>query len=114
MTIIDTPGYGDTSGIERDREITEQIREFVNSANKSGISGMHSIGFVANSSKPRLTQTDRYIYESILALFGKDIVNNIFMLLTFVDQKKPQVLAALTEVGTPLPGIFQVQPFCLF
>ena len=32
VTIVDTTGFGDTRGIERDQAITEQIREFFNQA----------------------------------------------------------------------------------
>ena len=97
LTIIDTPGFGDTGGIRKDEEITEQIRKSFNTAGVDGISRLDAVGFVAQSSHPRLTPTDRYIYEKILSLFGRDIKGNIFMLLTFSDGQQPPVLSALEE-----------------
>jgi len=38
LTIIDTPVFGDTRGIERDQKITDQIREFFTMQDGSGIS----------------------------------------------------------------------------
>ena len=107
LTIIDTPGFGDTDGIEKDVTITNQIREFVTSAASFGISQIDAVGFVATSALPRLTQAQKYIYHSILALFGKDIVDNIFMLLTFSDGGHPEVLPALKKAGVPFQDLYK-------
>lgn len=105
ITIIDTPGFGDTEGLERDGRIVEQIREFF--SNQGGISHLDAVGFVAQSSLARLTQSQRYIFDSILSLFGKDIVNNIFMMLTFADGQKPPALAAIDEHKVPYNQFFK-------
>ena len=49
VKIIDTPGYGDTRGIERDKEITDQIKILF----KEKISTLNAICFVTKSSNNR-------------------------------------------------------------
>ena len=95
LTIIDTPGFGDTGGIEKDNQITHQIKDFFSLPPPFGIDKIHGIGFVTQSSLPRLTPTQKYIFDSILSIFGHDIEDNIFLVTTFADGKRPQVLAAV-------------------
>ncbi len=73
LTIIDTPGFGDTAGLKRDNLITEQIKEFFSLEGRNGISHLDAIGFVTQSALARLTHTQQYIFDSILAIFGKDV-----------------------------------------
>ncbi|XP_072553866.1 uncharacterized protein [Paramormyrops kingsleyae] len=101
ITIIDTPGFGDTRGIERDRAITEQIRTFFTS--DSGISVIDAVCFVTQASLARLTHAQKYVFDSILSIFGKDIADNIQMLVTFADGQKPPVLEAINVSGVPCP-----------
>ncbi|XP_072553867.1 uncharacterized protein [Paramormyrops kingsleyae] len=101
ITIIDTPGFGDTRGIERDRAITEQIRRFFTSDN--GISAIDAVCFVTQASLARLTHAQKYVFDSILSIFGKDIADNIQMLVTFADGQKPPVLEAIKESGVLRP-----------
>ncbi|XP_067265859.1 uncharacterized protein [Chanodichthys erythropterus] len=80
LTIIDTPGYGDTEGYERDREISEYlIRLF---SDEDGIHYMGAVCFVMKASQNRLSGKEHYIFHSVLSLFGKDIENNIVFLFT--------------------------------
>lgn len=73
--IIDTPGYGDTEGIHRDKEITELIKQkFEKELNK-----IDAICFVAQSSNSRLTPLQKYIFDSIIKLFGKDVAQNFII-----------------------------------
>ncbi|XP_039592090.1 uncharacterized protein LOC120515283 isoform X2 [Polypterus senegalus] len=101
LTIIDTPGFRDTTGIQRDKQITEQIRECLSSP--QGVQHINAVCFVVQASQARLTHTQKYIIDSILSIFGKDIANNILVLITFADGQRPPVLDAITESNIPLP-----------
>ena len=89
LTIVDTPGFGDTGGIDRDKEIAAKIKQFFSGTSRGGIDTLHGIGFVAQASLPRLTPTQKHIFTSVLSIFGKDIVDNIFLLVTFADANNP-------------------------
>ena len=99
LTIVDTPSFGDTKGIDSGKRIVEQIRVFFSMPGKKGIDQIHGIGFVTQASLARLTPTQRYVFDSILAVIGKDIGKNILMMTTFADGKTPPVLEAVDEAG---------------
>ncbi|XP_046639892.1 uncharacterized protein LOC124321020 [Daphnia pulicaria] len=99
LTIVDTPGYGDTKGLNRDQEITDMVRKFFE--DDRGIQELDVIGFVVQASLPRLTPTQKYIFDSVLSIFGKDVKENINFLLTFDDCQLPPVLKAITEADLP-------------
>ena len=99
LTIVDTPGFGDTRGIEHDKVITEQIRRFFNTTGPEGIDHIDAICFLAQAGNPRLTPTQQYVFDRILAMFGKDIKKNILVLFTFADGQKPQALSAMLAAG---------------
>ncbi|XP_038671283.1 uncharacterized protein LOC119975567 [Scyliorhinus canicula] len=99
LTIIDTPGFGDTRGITRDKLITDQIREFFTSPD--GINHIDAVCFVAQASLARLTHSQKYVFDSILSIFGKDIAENIQILVTFADGKVPPILEAINVAEVP-------------
>ncbi|XP_063049340.1 uncharacterized protein LOC134443511 [Engraulis encrasicolus] len=99
LTIIDTPGFGDTKGIKQDKEISETIRQFF--TDNHSIDSIDAVCFVVQSALARLTHTQRYIFEAILSVFGKNIANNIITLVTFADGKSPPVLEAIKEARIP-------------
>ncbi|XP_073347144.1 uncharacterized protein [Pagrus major] len=101
LTIVDTPGFGDTRGVGRDKEITEQIRRLFTSVN--GVSEIDAVCFVTQASLARLTATQRYVFDSVLSIFGKDVAENIEMLVTFADGKQPPVLEAINVSKVPCP-----------
>ncbi|XP_064106886.1 uncharacterized protein LOC135215862 [Macrobrachium nipponense] len=114
LTIIDTPGFGDVQGIGRDQEITEQIRKFFIIRDVGGVDKIDAVGFVVQSSLPRLTPTQIYIFDQILSLFGKDIADNIFLLLTFADGQKPQVLSGIKGAKIPYRKFFKFNNSALY
>ncbi|KAJ0000912.1 hypothetical protein NQD34_005932, partial [Periophthalmus magnuspinnatus] len=101
LTVVDTPGFGDTKGIQRDREITEQIRKLFSSSR--GVTHIDAICFVVQASLTRLTHTQKYIFDSVLSIFGQDVAENILLLVTFADGKQPPVLDAINAAGIPCP-----------
>ena len=114
VTVIDTPGFGDTEGIQKDKEIKEQIGSLFTAEGHDGIDHIDAIGFVIQSSLVRLTASQRYVFNSILSLFGKNVANNIFMLLTFADVQKPQVLNGINEAVLPYVGYFKFNNSVLY
>ena len=107
LTIIDTPGFGDTGGLQRDHRITAQIKGLFSMPPPDGIDHLNAIGFVTQAALARLTPTQKYIFDSILAIFGKDIATNIFMMATFADGGVPQVLAAIKAANIPSCDLFK-------
>ena len=95
LNIIDTPGFGDTRGIEQDQRIFAQMKCFFENSLHHGIHTLSGVCFVVQAALPKLTPTQRYIFHQILAIFGKDIEENIFPLVTFCDAQKPKVLGSL-------------------
>ena len=101
LTIIDTPGFGDTRGIARDKAIVDQIRDYFSDSSLHHVDHIDVIGFVAQASQARLTHTQRYVFDSVLAIFGKDIEQNIMLLVTFADGQKPPVIDAIKAANIP-------------
>ncbi|GAT99413.1 hypothetical protein CL6EHI_083760 [Entamoeba histolytica] len=91
IKIIDTPGFGDTRGIEWDKEIIKQIEETI----ETKVSDLNAICFVAPSSHVKLTASQKYVFGNIINLFGKDVKKNFIAMLTFCDGETPQVINAL-------------------
>ncbi len=101
LTVVDTPGFGDTRGLEKDKEIMDQLQSYFKSHH--GIQQLEAVCFVVQSSLPRLTATQKHIFDSILSIFGQDIGNNIRLMVTFADNALPPVLEAVKEAGIPSP-----------
>ncbi len=96
VVIVDTPGFGDTRGLEQDKILMGMIEESF----KYTIDSLTAVCFVAQSSNARLTANQRYIFNRVFELFGDDIKENILAMLTFCDGNEPQVLSALKEKGS--------------
>lgn len=115
LTIVDTPGFGDTEGLERDKEITMQIKEFFSLPGENGIDHLDGIGFISQAALARLTPTQKYIYDSILSTFGKDISGNIFLMATFADgSPEPPVVGAVKAAEIPFTSFFTFNNCSLF
>ena len=114
LTVIDTPGFGDTGGLTRDKYIVSQIKELFSIAGAEGIDELHGIGFVTQAPLARLTPTQRYVFDAILSVFGKDVADNIFLMITFADGMKPPVLDAVKAANVPNKAFFKFNNSALF
>lgn len=91
IKIIDTPGFGDTDGIEIDNKITNKIADLL----KTKIHSLTAVCFVVKSSDSKISPTQKYILAKVMELFGKDIAENLIAMITFCDGDEPPVLEAL-------------------
>ncbi|KAJ8314671.1 hypothetical protein KUTeg_006821 [Tegillarca granosa] len=114
LNIIDTPGFGDSRGIDRDRQIVDQIRELFNTSGDQGVASLDAVCFVTQAPLARFSATQRYIIDSILSIFACDITENIFALITFADGKTPPVLDALKTANVPIVDHFVFNNSALF
>eukprot|EP01024_Parvocaulis_polyphysoides_P029229 TRINITY_DN26383_c1_g1_i3.p1 TRINITY_DN26383_c1_g1~~TRINITY_DN26383_c1_g1_i3.p1 ORF type:complete len:727 (-),score=79.85 TRINITY_DN26383_c1_g1_i3:410-2278(-) len=90
IILIDTPGFGDTQGIERDDIIFQHLSKFLQKINY-----LHAVCMVAKSSVNRVSVYQNYIFDSVFNLFGKDVIENFICLLTFCDVGQPAILDSL-------------------
>nr|XP_046186043.1 uncharacterized protein LOC124015128 [Oncorhynchus gorbuscha] len=119
LTVIDTPGFGDTRGIAQDKMLIQMMKNFL--CHPLGIDHIDAVCFVVQASLVRLSHSQRYIFDSILSIFGKDVAENILMLVTFVDGKHIPVLEAIKAANLPckknkkgLPTHFKFNSSILF
>ena len=89
--IIDTQGYGDTRGMEKDIELTNKIKE----AFMEKITSIESVCYVMNSNKGRLDGRQKFIFSGIIDMFGEDIKENFIAMLTFSDFSEPIAVDSL-------------------
>lgn len=96
LTIIDTPGYGDTRSIEKDDIVKQRLFDLFRT--KDGVHEISAVGLVLKASENRVSDRLRYIFDSVVSLFGKDMEKNIVALITHSDGMEPEnVLLALEE-----------------
>ncbi|XP_065894956.1 uncharacterized protein [Dysidea avara] len=114
LTIIDTPGFGDTTGLERNKQIIQQIQNFFSVQGENGLDHLDGIGFVTQASLARLTAQQNYVYHSILSVFGSDVYLNIFIMVTFADGQDPPVIAAIEEAKIECSTYYKFNNSALF
>ncbi|KAK3090164.1 hypothetical protein FSP39_009640, partial [Pinctada imbricata] len=114
LNVIDTPGFGDTRGLERDQMVVDQIRELFSAKGEQGVVFIDAVCFLIKAPDARLTAVQKYIFHSIMSLFGNDIEQNICTMITFADGDDPPVLAALEEAQLPFGKWFPFNNSGLF
>lgn len=111
LTIIDTPGFGDTRA-EKDAMISERLLQWFRS--DFGVHEINAVGLVLKASENRLTDRLRYVFDSVISLFGKNMENNLVALISHSDGGRPvNALKALQDAkikisknGDGLPNHF--------
>ncbi|XP_028279800.1 septin-2-like [Parambassis ranga] len=88
LTIIDTPGYGDTRGIECDSIVVQRLLDLFRS--DDGICEVHAVGLVMKATENRVNDRLSYILNSVMSLFGNNMEKNIVALITHSDGRKPK------------------------
>ena len=105
LSIIDTPGFGDTRGKKSDLNTVKTIKRLFDSGK---VLKLDAIGFVIRYSDVRLSQGQRYVFQSIVEIFSNDVKDNFFVLTTFCDDPDAPSPAqeALKKENIPNEKIF--------
>uniref|UniRef100_A0AC34GNA4 G domain-containing protein n=1 Tax=Panagrolaimus sp. ES5 TaxID=591445 RepID=A0AC34GNA4_9BILA len=77
VNIIDTPGIGDTRGVEQDKENTRKILNAIGQ-----YKDLHAICFLFKANEARMTLSFRYCISELLLQLHKDAVDNIIFFFT--------------------------------
>ncbi|KAK6339773.1 hypothetical protein TWF718_009167 [Orbilia javanica] len=96
VLIVDTPGYGDTRGIEYDAFVTAAMSEFFMT-----VSHVNAIIFTCRASEMRttlLTPVSAYVFS----LFAKDVHSCLRTIYTFGDAGAPPARDALIKIEWPV------------
>lgn len=110
--LVDTPGFADTRGIERDAQVVEQIKFFLKT--EADVDQIDAVAFVAAASSGKLTPDQKYIFNSVLSMFGKDVKDNIFIMATFADNTVPPLEVALREADVQYVKLFKFNNSALY
>ena len=94
LTIIDTPGFGDTRGIFRDKEI-EKLFKSTFDMSIGGVDHLDAVGFMACSSSARLSQTQGAVSIRKTVLLG--------MVIPMLKIRRPTG-RLIFNMGIPIPG----------
>ncbi|XP_056119685.1 uncharacterized protein LOC130097034 [Rhinichthys klamathensis goyatoka] len=93
LTIIDTPGYGETRGAEK--EIGMSLLSLIESKR---INKIDAVCLVIKATQSRLSDREIYIFDAVQSLFGRDIDENIVLLFTHSRGAIPKnILMAVEE-----------------
>ncbi|CAG0899633.1 unnamed protein product [Darwinula stevensoni] len=111
---VDTPGFGDTSGIMADREIVRQMEEFFNRRGPLCIEQVEAVGFVIQAPEARLTPTQKYIFDSIQAIFEKDVAATYQLMLTFADGNRSPALDVGKAANIPHTSVYKFNNAAVF
>ena len=109
LIIIDSPGYG--NGIDRDQEITHQIKDFFEHGEI--VDHIDGVCFVTQAAG-WATQTQKYIIDSILAIYAKEISENILFLVTFADGEHPAVMDSVKDANIAHKAFYKFNNSALF
>uniref|UniRef100_A0A914X5Q2 DOMON domain-containing protein n=1 Tax=Plectus sambesii TaxID=2011161 RepID=A0A914X5Q2_9BILA len=99
LTIVDTPGFGDTEGIERDKTTVDYVGKWFEQNDQHGLKTIDAICIVIKGTETRTTEEVKHKLHSVHSLFDRNFTPNIMTVFTFCDVSKPPALKALSTDG---------------
>ena len=77
MTVIDTPGFGDSRGLEQDKKNVKKIIDAL-----KGEENVNCVCLIINGRQCRTSASLQYVMSEISAIMPKEIFNNIIVVFT--------------------------------
>jgi len=93
VRIIDTPGFGDSRGMDQDKLIVQQFEKLF----KTELEELDYILLVVKGTMTRWTPNARYVYDCVQQIFGKDAKDRFILMCTFANGATPNVLSVLED-----------------
>mmetsp|Transcript_23107 Transcript_23107/g.56078 ORF Transcript_23107/g.56078 Transcript_23107/m.56078 type:complete len:769 (-) Transcript_23107:207-2513(-) len=90
IRIIDTPGFGDSKGFKQDDETVKKFEELFKE-----IEEIDYVLVTVKASETRWTPGNRYIYDRVQQIFGKDAAERFILMCTFADGAVPVAVRTL-------------------
>ena len=97
VTVIDTPGFGDTGGLQKDEDISGQLKHLLSGDFKF----LDALVLVVKANDARANSVQKYLLHTVQQHFGKDIQNNIFVVATHADSSRVRALEGLKASSFP-------------
>lgn len=98
LTVVDTPGLGDTRGMAQDRENIQEIAAAV-----AALTDFNAIVLVHKATDCRLDAVLRYMLKEFQGMLPKECKKNILVAFTAVtNSKKIDARPALVKIGIPV------------
>lgn len=115
LNIIDTPSFHDESA---STELIQRLKTFLSGDGPKGLNrGIDAVCFVLPANPTETSGADTYLrelFDSIVSIGGRNIVENIIPTLTFADGKDPLMLEHLSAAGIPTQSYFVFNLSTLF
>ncbi|RYP73509.1 hypothetical protein DL770_007759 [Monosporascus sp. CRB-9-2] len=96
LLIVDTPGYGDSRGVERDAFVTTAMSEFFKT-----VGHVNAIIFTCRANEVRTTLLSP-VSTYVFSLFAKDVRSCLRTIYTFSDAGAPLARSALQKLRWPV------------
>lgn len=94
VRIIDTPGLGDTRGIEQDESNCHYILKYV-----SQLDNLHAVCFLFKANESRKTMFFEYCLSQLLCRLDKPVTDKLFFLFTRTpNSQTPETLGILEHI----------------
>ncbi|KAM3929259.1 uncharacterized protein RB166_007067 [Leptodactylus fuscus] len=99
LTIIDTPELPKRQSVTPKKTAIQQIRQLFYD---SELDHIDAICFVTQPSMSALSPTQKFVFDSLSAMFGSKIQDNIVTFMTSTeDDQRPPALAAIIQENVP-------------
>ena len=114
LTVIDTPGILNTSGVIKDDEVMNQLDNFFRTKGFGGMDVLDAVGFTVRAPDARLTDSQKYVFNRLYRLFARNMASLVFVLFTFADKRIPQALTAIREGNIACKNFFKFNNSALY
>lgn len=110
LTVIDTPGFGDSRGISTDEEHMKRIIDRLQS-----VGGVNCVLVTINGREARLSSTLKYVLSMLTSVLPKSVLGHLAVVFTNTESERKLnfKMIELEKIGLPSPPYICLEnPLC--